>query len=481
MPLNSLIIAITNLADVHFRLIPAVDFTNLTIELLIAVPAKDEKDSKLRNENVLKVLKKLNEDKQLLESTTFMLLQGKILHNTLSFIVSGNEATIEHKALRNVIVDKFLVIMDFILLSKNSMCHYEIFCNMLYYIMTSDKLRFASKLQLINRFIALRGHHFAIKVITDDNHIQSVLKSKVVIAEVLNACVSYMNKLTESSEALRRKSYEIVFNADFKKMNPIDDDPSTETMLMYTFMKFIDFVWKQRGADKCELLSNTSLILAKFKARKISVDPSFHIMLVTLLTSTFQDVSIKGNRLLQISSAAILESAVNLKKFNLNYLKWWQVMGKPKTQQFDELVIKFLGQNLEDGSIDRLHPRDLEMFSPKLLTKTLFSPSASPIVQNNVKTILCQLKVFKTSKQYTMLLTELKKLQLESTSKNSSIDEKIFRIIDILGASCSSIEDQGMKKATAMVLANILKEQSSDLLKLASVNAATSLMRYKFT
>lgn len=431
-PFNYLVATIGSFNKIHLMQVPALDLINFTFELMIDSPTANESDTNFRSEKISEVLKQLNVQKQHLESVMFMLLTSKILHNILFYIPSkSDEIKPVHQLMRVTLIDKFLAIVDYILLAKTDHRHYEIFCNMIYYLLTSVKLELREKLQILNRLFMLNGLHSIISMIIEDEEGKSGViqfKSKVLLSEVLVVFLTFMKKSAEVDPLLKKACYQIVFKCNMKLMGT--NDASRESMLLYIFVKFIDFVWKTPTFDAINVLSNTALILAITKLKKIKIDPSFFKMLTTIYMAAFTNVSIEGNELLQTSSKAILVSIRQVTRIDLKYLIWWKAMGKPKAKNFRSVVTNFLQQN-ELNELDNLQPQELALFDKSLLMNIFFNPTTSIKAHSNVKRILCQFVSSCSSKDYEKLLKEFTSIQWSPSPEKIEYREQM--ILNILG------------------------------------------------
>lgn len=334
LSLNSLVTVINELNQTHFIRVPVLDFINLIIELMISVPAKDANDQKHRDEKLLEVIRKLKVTENLLNSLTFFLLTSKILNSAMNF---SKKITTEQNLICQLVIDKFLALMDFAVTSNKKPNHHEVFCNSFFYFLTTEKLKINEKLQLVSRFFVLDGHELFLAMISEKT--QAVqFKSIVVMAEVLNLFLKFLSKSSDKDATWKKKSYKIVSSVASTSSPEINSDK----MLFYIFMKFVDLTCKKKSFDKDRVLSQSAMILATLTAQKISLEPPYFNMLTTLFTTTYVNVAINGNNLLQVSSDAILDSIENVKFIDLKFLTWWKSMGKPNSTEFNKIAMNFL-------------------------------------------------------------------------------------------------------------------------------------------
>lgn len=462
--------------------VEALDFINLIIELMADSPPIVEKDVAHRDSNLLSILKKLSSKLELFQSSMFTFITSKVIHGILQLLPLEREFLQPvHKLMLKAIVEKFLPLMEFILIKNKDASTYEIFCNMFYYLLTSEKLKQSHKLQLLHYFFELNGHHFMARVIgrnDDINKTQSKhFKSLIVMSEVVNVFVKFLSKSPDSELSFKKICYEIVFNANMSEMDPMENNVSHDTMLVYAFMSFVDFKWKNPRFNSNKVLCNVSLILTATRSKHASMDPTFFKMLTTLYTSTFRHVAIPNNNLLQTSSAAILESA-HIKTVNLSYLKWWCVMGKPKNGEVNEIVMKFLAE-CEIEHLDNIQANDLLVFDRRLVMEKFLDTSISSIkAHRNFKALLCNFTIIEPE-EHRMLLARFKHLQTETAKKKKHQQQRLINVFDVMTATVGSLTDSDLKKQTASALMKTLSQQSEPLIKLAAIQIATNLMSYK--
>lgn len=352
--------------------------------------------------------------------------------------------------------------MDYVLLAEIDHRHYEIFCNMIYYLLMSEKLALREKLQILNRLFVLNGIHTIISMTIEDEEGKSGViqfKSKILISEVLFVFLTFMKKSAKVDPLLKKTCYQIVFKCNMKLMGT--NDAPYESMLLYIFVKFVDFIWKRPTFDAINVLSNTALILAITNLKKISIDRSFFKMLTTIYMASFTNVSIEGNELLQTSSEAILVSIKQVKTINLKYLIWWKAMGKPRAKKFRSVVTKFLQQN-ELDQLENLQPPELALFDKSLLMNIFFKPETSIKSHSNVKQILCQFVSSFSSKDYEKLLKEFTSVQWSpSTEKIESRERMVLNILDLMIAYSVKVAYLKLKVETGTLFLKAFNEPTT--------------------
>lgn len=460
--------------------VEVLDYINLIIELMKVSPPVVEKHIAYRDLKLLEILKKLSSKLEHFQSLKFTSLTSKIIHQILILISLKDEPV--HKLMFKVMIEKFLPLIDFTLTANTDDKIHEVFCNMFYYLLTSEKLKMRHKMQLLNRFFVMNGHNFMARAIgrneskmrTQAKH----FKSLIVMSEVVNVFVKFFSKSSDSELSFKKLCYEIVFNANMEQMEPMNNNVSHETMLMYAFLSFVDMRWKNPKFNGNKVLCNVSLILTATRANQASMDPNFFNMLTTLFTFTFRQVAISRNNLIQISSAAILESE-HLKNIDLSYLKWWSVMGKPRSNEVNAAVMKFLLE-CESWQIENLQESDLQVFDRRLLMEKFLDDSTSSIkAHSKLKTVLCNFTSIEPE-EYQLLLARFKYLQTETAKKKKHQQQQLINVIDVMTTTVGSLMNIDLKKKTASALMKILTQQSeSQHVKLAAVQIATNLMSYK--
>lgn len=457
----------------------------MSLEILIESPVANDSDKKHRNERTLEVIKKLNTEDEHLESTLFMLYTSEVLHNVLFYIPSeASEITSIHKLMRATVINKFLAIMDYILKVDKELEAYEIFCNMFFYLLTSEKFKLREKLQLLNRFFVLGGHQSTISMKSAGEKKKSrmqQLKSRVVLSEVLAVFLTFMTQPAKPDPSLKKMCYAIIFQSNVKLMEAADANLSYETMRLYIFIRFIDLTWKKANFDKAEVLSNTSVILATAKLRKLTIEPVFFKMLITLYTAAFTRLTIRGNELLKTSSTAILRSIAQVQTIDLNYLMWWKEMGKPKAADFKLAVTTFLSRDKLD-QLEHLQQRQLALFDKSLMIDILLNPKTTIATYSNVSNILRNFASTSSSQDFEKLLIELKNIQRsQSNEKVKHREQFLLNILNLMIAYGSNVSNLKLKQQTGEILLKIFNEPStSEYVKLATSEIVMSFINVDF-
>lgn len=457
----------------------------MSLEILIESPVANDSDKKHRNERTLEVIKKLSTEDEHLESTLFMLLTSEVLHNVLFYIPSeASEITSIHELMRTTVINKFLAIMDYVLKVDKDLGAYEIFCNMLYYLLTSEKFKLREKLQLLNRFFVLGGHQSTISMKSADERKKSrvkQLKSRIVLSEVLAVFLTFMMQPAKPDQSLKKMCYAIIFKANIKLMEAAEANLSYETMRLYIFIRFIDLAWKKANFDKAEVLSSTSVILAAAKLRKLTIEPVFFKMLITLYTAAFTRLTIKGNELLETSSNAILRSIAQVQTIDLNYLMWWKEMGKPKAAEFKLAVTTLLSRDKLD-LLEHLQQRQLALFDKSLMIDILLNPKTTITTYSNVSNILRNYASTSSSQDFEKLLSELKNVQRSQYKEKVKHREQfLLNILDLMKAYGSNVSNLKLKQQTGQILLKIFKEPStSEHVKLAASAIVMSFINVDF-
>lgn len=476
--MKNILNTLSSLKTVTINQITALELVNLVIELMTSLKQTDADDSKFRDQELLKILKKLNSRLENLKYEPFVLLLSKILQNVYNMlpVTSSEHFANEYKLLRSVVVDKFLALIDFVIQFNVNPNVHEIFCNMFCRMLTKEKLELHQKHQLLRRFFSLDGHNFILRIIGPSNGVETPinhLKSTLVMAVAVSTFVKILNKSTDLT-ILDKESYNIVFKADMMHLDLVTNNASYETMMLYTFLKFVDYTWKSPHFNDHEVFYNVSLILAMTKVQKFDLDPTYFHMLTTLFTSTYQPASIHRN-LLQIASRAILSSK-HPKRLSLNYLKWWKSTKKLKVENFNKAVIDFVKQE-ENLELESLRPSDLTLFDQKLMLDNLLEPSTLSIsALNNLKAILCNFSAMKSCRAYQKLLRRFKNLLMEPAEKNKLEEQRLINVMDVMNSIAGSLSDADQKQKAAKLLMKALKASStSQHVKLSAVQIAKNL------
>jgi hypothetical protein len=388
----------------------------------------------------------------------FSLATAKVLHSSLKY--SKNSLS-----LQKIVTEKFLAFMELSLASIKEDDLFEIFCNLIYYFLTDVYLGEAFKLLIINNFFMLDGHRKILQKIFQEK-VQSAieLKSLVVMAEIMNVFLTFLSKSIGRESDFKRKSYEITFKGTRKSSAEV----TAEESLMYIFEKFVDFMWKKKTFDKCEVLSNTAVIFAASKG-KMTIDPTFFFMLLTLHTSTFVDIKVQHNKLLQISANSALRSIKTISEVDLKFLLWWKAMGKPDKKLFNQVSMKFLKKT----KLDAIERHEAEIFDKKIILERFLNTKASKTFHGNLKEILCSYSdIGKSSSDFKKLLNEWMRLQAEKGS------QKAMNVMDVIVKNVGSVEEIELKKKTAMKFVEFVeKPAASSCEKIAVIEMAASLLR----
>ena len=376
----------------------------------------------------------------------------------------------DQPALQRIFVEKFLALMEFSLSKTDE--NYEIFCNLFFYFLNISSLKTEQKLPVLNYFFVLDGHRKVSSTILSSKTPKTLqFKSRVILAEVMNIFMKFLSKSPEVDESWRKKSYEIVFKGTGKEEETeCDKCPTLEESHLYIFEKFIDFTWKKKTFDKFEVLSNIAMILAVTKERGEIIEPTVFNMLMTLYTSTFQNIKVPGNDLLRISSAIASSSIRSIAVIDMNFLSWWKTIAKPRQKLFNQVALKMLKQS-------KLHQSEkinLKIFDKQSILENLLENSnSSSILQDNLRLILCGLgDIGKSSDEFEKLTDKWQKLRAEKEIHKA---ENIFSVI---AENVGSIEETGLKEKTAFIFLTFMNEPpTTQQEKLGLIKATANLLR----
>lgn len=435
---------------------------------------RKENDFNCRNQKLYEVLRNLSTKTEFLSRPQLIILFSKILHNALNLIPSAFEMlSSEFKLIRAVVIDKFLAVMDLTLKENSDDIIYEVFLNLFYYFLTSSSLKQKQKMLLLNRLFSLKGHHYLFTMATASEEESSKeirrLKSKIVIAEVLKVFVMFISEPATSEV----KTYELISKSS--PQTPIQGELHLESMMMFIFMRFIDFTWNnfRSDKDKADVFSNVALILTETRERKYAIEPAFTKMISTLFTSAFIKLSLRKNPLLKMSSKALLEMT-NCSQIDLNYLRWWFSMLKPKKKVLMEVNVNFFN-NLKPGQLNSIQQSDAKLFDLKLTMKMFLDNSTKIKLHNLLSQVLCIFTSINTT-EYKKLLESFNVLRLSSYKKKHRI-ERLMNVMNVMNSAAESLVDMNVKQKTAEVLSKTLHQPSSiPHVKLAAVQIATNLL-----
>lgn len=466
--------------------VPVLDFINLIIELMIVTPPAKDNEKRVRDQNLLRALKKLNVDDKSFSSVQFLLLTSFILNNSLKFVhVTSEKQSREQKLIVTIISQKFLALMQFALKHENDVQHLEIFLNLFYYLLNSDCLIYHLKLILLNRFFTLNGHGKLSKLTCSNSSDKKpdrvqAFKSRVVLSEVLVVFMEFFGKSeAEDRCVMKKQAYDIIFNADF--LNGMRaSNPTQETMLAIAFINVINLLWKTQGFNQNKLLGQTAFTLASLHVQQIAIKPIFLKMLVKLLTVTFKPI-VRDYQILKISSNFILNSAVETYTLDLHYLKWWKAMGKPNESQLDQMIVRYLTQEHCDD-LDDLKPSDLEVFDQKLLLEKFLTPEiiSETTQHSRIMKILCSY-LSSHSQDIEKLSRVFRQLFFNESEKNF-YETAMINIASVMNARILAIQNDKEKLKITTGLSYVLKsllKTSTPHLKMVTVEMAKNLLRYE--
>lgn len=350
----------------------------------------------------------------------------------------------------------------------------EIFYVTFYHLLTSEQLTTFDKALLINRFFVLDGVNVCIRQINniDESETEKFFKERVILSEVFNTFLKCM--LLVPDDSMKKECYNIVFGANCRlELSSSVENTKTETIIMYILVNYVGYKWKTPNFKKNEVLCGLSLVLASRKARELTEFPAFESLLTTLFTSTFVDISIRGNSLLQRASKSLL--TMNSRAHtSIKYIKWWKATAIPKQFELDEAVKALLSQDNGRQSCG-FETDDLHIFDRSLLVKILLSSRSTLIEKRNAKQILCTAPGLFPNDCRKMLRT-LKKL-CATYYEGSPNESTISSIIEVLEKSVRYSLDYKFVKETSLAMIQIFKKPSvSKELKLAAVQMTKTFM-----
>lgn len=458
------------ISENHLIHTPALDFVNISIEII----NESTGDLKMYERCMFNIIKNLNMNKAYLDSVEFLLFSSKILHNILKFSCNHD---LELKNTMRVMVEKFLILMEFILMTNHKIVNYEIFTNMFYYLLSSLKLEYSYKMIMINYFFRLNGHNFFVNLCENasNQNLSLVFKTKIVMAEILTNFLRFINTIPEEDIlALKRNCYRTVFESNFSlfryRKNIFEmklTDMVDVNFQMIIFLNFIDYNFS-RLYNHIEVFTNMATMISVMDFKKISLDKNFYNMLVVLFTEYYVKLDVPKTNIIMDSSTVLLKSIPDKKLMNIKFLKWWHGMN-PDSVDFKYLTINYL-HGASDDDLNQLSKDDLSIFNKQILVTLFMNPKISTKCHRNMSKVLSHFRL--SSAEYTQCLKELHKL-----IKNTvGLDD--CRIVDCLSVLSSSFTQKApllTKTAGNIKLLMKLKPQS-DYLKLMTMEFACKLI-----
>lgn len=416
------------------------------------------------------IVKNLNMNKAYLESVQFLLFSSKILHNILTFTCNHD---LELTNTMKVVVEKFMIIMEFILVTNHKIDNYEIFTNMFYYLLNSQKLEYTYKMVMINYFFRLNGHNFFVNLCENASNECSpiIFKTKIVMAEILLNFLHFINTIPEEENlALKRICYRTVFESNFSlfryKKNIYQmqlTDMVDVNLQMIIYLYFIDHSFF-RLQNRVEVFTNLATMISVMDIKKITLNKNFFNMIVVLFTEYYITTDIPKNNIILNSSTILLNSIPSMKFLNIKFLKWWHGM-KPKTMLFNDLTMSYLYEASNDD-LNQLSKGDLFIFKKSLLLKHFMDPKIPSKYHRNVSIVLCHFPL--SPNEYTKCLKKFSSLS-KSTDKD-------WRIVDCLSVLSSSSQEPPLLEETAKKMMLLMKSTKSDHLKLITMEFACQLI-----
>ncbi|CAO1436217.1 unnamed protein product [Diamesa tonsa] len=468
LPLNLLSCVSSVISEKHLNHTAGLDFVNMSIEVINESPG----DLKTYERSMLNIIKNLNMNKDYLESVEFLLFSSKILHNILKFTCNQD---LELKTTKEVMIEKFLILMEFILITNHKIDNYEIFTNMFYYLLSSLNLELNYKMIIINYFFRLNGHNFFVNFCdnapNENSHI--IFKTQVVMAEILTTFLRFINTIPEEEIlALRRNCYRSVFKSNFSllryKKNIFEmklTDMVDVNFQMIIFLNFIDHNF-YRSYNRIEVFTNMATMVSAMELKKVSLDKNFHNMLVVLFTEYYVKLDVPKNKLIMNSSTVLLNSIPDKKFMNINFLKWWHGM-EPESMVFNQLTMSYL-ENAADNDLNQLSKGDSSIFDKNLLLQYFMDPNISTNYHRNITKVLSHFKL--TTKEYNKCLKEVTKLSKTMTDE--------WRLVDCLSILSSNFSHKApLLLKTAGTIKPLMKlKPQSDFLKLVTIEFTSKLI-----
>ncbi|CAO1438039.1 unnamed protein product [Diamesa serratosioi] len=466
MPLKTLLCVSSIISENHLIHTAALDFVNLSVEII----NESNGDLKLYERFMYNIIKNLNMNKEYLESVEFLLFSSKILHNILTFTSIHD---LELKDTMKVIVEKFMILMEFILVTNHKIDNYEIFTNMFYYLLNSQKLDNAYKMVIINYCFRLNGHNFFVNLCENASNESSpiIFKTKIVMAEILTNFLRFINTIPEEENLqLKRNCYKTVFESNFslirykKNIHQMElTDMVDLNLQMIIYLQFIDHSFF-RLQNRVEVFTNLATMISVMDIKKITLDKNFYNMLVVLFTEYYIKIDVPKNNIIMDSSTILLNSIHNKKFLNIKFLKWWRGM-KPNIMVFNDITMNYLYE-ASDDDVNQLSEDDFIIFKKTILLKNFLDPKISTKYHRNVSKVLCHFPL--SPVEYNKCLKKVRQL--------SKIDADDWRIVDCLSVLSASSQEPPLLLEAAKDAMLLMKSTQSDQLKLITMEFACQLI-----
>lgn len=475
LPLNTLMGVSSIISENHLIHTAALDFVNMSIEII----NESTGDLKMYERSMFNIIKNLNMNEAYLNSVEFLLFSSKILHNILKFTCNHD---LELKNTMRVMVEKFMILMEFILITNNNIDNYEIFTNMFYYLLNSLKLQYSYKMIMINYFFRLNGHTFFINLCENAQNQNSsiVFKSKIVIAEILTNFLRFINVIPEKEIlALKRICYRTVFESNFSliryRKNIFEmklTDMVDVNFQMIIFLNFIDHNFS-RLYNRIEVFTNMATMISVMDSKKILLDKNFFNMLVVLFTEYYVELDVPKNSIIINSSKVLLKSISDKKFMNIKFLKWWHGMD-PDSLDFVYLTMKYLRES-SDNDVNQLSKDDSSIFNKHVLLTLFTNPKISTNCHRNVSKVLSHFRL--STAEYTKCLKEMHKLSITTMTENTDgVDD--CRIVNCLSVLASSFTQKAplLTKTAGNIKLLMKLNPQSDYLKSMTMEFACKLL-----
>jgi hypothetical protein len=275
---------------------------------------------------------------------------------------------------------------------------------------------------------------------------------------------------------IKSKYVKIAQKCDLRDLDVFSDKAfSHNSIMMIIFIKYIQWRWNRNNISKGELLSCMAVILVIGKVEKMDFDKGLFSMLIHLFTSSYVNVSIKGNYLLEDSSCTIMKYIPHLKIVkDINFLKWWHcqnVLNKTKDlRTYESSIIGFI--NLPINNLDNLTCNDLSPFNLKLMIDWFFDTNKDNII--NKKNLAKLIDKFPLSiREYEKFLRRFQQ-SLDKTKYVENTD-----VLSILSSNAVRLNIH-LKKRTGKLTLKTLKNPNIELCdRMMKIQLAVSIMKKK--
>jgi len=472
------VITATSLTSLDSRIIEKLEFVNTVLDIFRLMQASFD-DKIYQEKKLIEILKNFNFSKRDLLDVDYFVLVAKLFHIAINFLPATNEA--DDEILVKLIAEKFIIMIRFIVhetrgLSKSS---YEIFLNLFYYIFTSITFNNVHQM-ILNYFLTLNGLNFLIYIAnSQDNSISGKLlelKARAAISEVMLQLLKIFLEVDDDDNdtlcQLREKYLKLILNANLDHQNLCIekcDELSRESMLFIIFKYYVLLKWNKMSKSKGVLIASMAFIMETFRKKKIVMDKGIVSMVFYIYTTSFVNIKVKNNELVDNSSAILMKfvGTVNI-IIDYNFLKWWFIL-EWKDRDTYQRLLTFLLSPKSTEEFKNLQESDLYPIDIKFLLQ-MFLNDKTPV--ENLEKVTRLLCIVSLNAQ------DIGKIQTFYEKKRTNQDRR--RSIYALKILCASNNNKLsiLRQRKTCDLANKTLTQSTDMQeKLLAVQLLVKLTR----